>query len=183
MPVQGVVATFTNQLSRIQFTFTFPITDLSKVFCEFTKRNSRSLSIAAKQFLFNAHQFKLPARFLINAHCYFSGDANAVSDMSSPNVGESNGTTPLHSLLRKMGGKGTLLRTLIDDGADVNLADSAGNTPLHVALKRPRVDTKAILCCLVEAGVDVNATNELGVTPLMLATRCLCGITKHHDSN
>ena len=93
---------------------------------------------------------------------------------ASPNVGDSNGTTPLHALLGSTGGEDTLLRTLIEYGGDVSIADSAGNTPLHLALKRPRADPEAILCCLVEAGVAVNATNELGVTPLMLATRCLC---------
>src|SRR5881296_1498316 len=60
----------------------------------------------------------------------------------------------------------TLLRTLLDSGADVNAAQADGTTALHWAVYNDDAETAALL---VKRGANVNAANRYGVPPLSLA--------------
>ena len=64
-------------------------------------------------------------------------------------------------------GDGDLLRTLIQEGADVNAASGDGTTALHWASHRDDVESVRLL---ISAGGDVNAANDLGATPLWAAS-------------
>ena len=68
--------------------------------------------------------------------------------------------------MRPSGGRGKLVRTLLDDGADVNAAQVDGMTALHWAAYHDDLDTARML---VGAGADANATNRYGVRALSLA--------------
>ena len=59
-----------------------------------------------------------------------------------------------------------VVRTLLDDGADVNAPQPDGATALHWAAYRDDVETAGLL---IAAGANVTAANELGATPLWLA--------------
>jgi ankyrin repeat protein len=61
----------------------------------------------------------------------------------------------------------TLIRTLLNAGADVNAAQVDGMTALHWAVYNDDADTAALL---VKAGANVNAANRYGVAPLFLAS-------------
>lgn len=82
------------------------------------------------------------------------------------------GRTPLHVAAERGGYRGgdTLLRTLLDHGADANGTDRAGDTPLHLlsrSWKRAAVESAR---ALVEVGdADVWAVNGAGDTPIDLA--------------
>jgi ankyrin repeat protein len=91
------------------------------------------------------------------------------------------GETPLHAAAA-MGGP-SVMKALLDAGADVNIRDSGGHTPLHLAATMPAYgpafptsehmpspqDYRTMVRMLVEAGADVNARDKRGCTPLYLA--------------
>ncbi|XP_046838549.1 ankyrin-1-like isoform X2 [Vespa crabro] len=54
----------------------------------------------------------------------------------------------------------SIVKCLVENGADINAKNSEGNTPLHTAFNFPIVEY------LVEKGVDVNIPNFEGYTPL-----------------
>ena len=56
-----------------------------------------------------------------------------------------------------------VLRTLIDEGADLSVKGNTGNTILHNAVYSMRTD---IVELLIKKGADVNAKYEDGETPL-----------------
>jgi ankyrin repeat protein len=60
----------------------------------------------------------------------------------------------------------TLIRTLLDAGADVNAAQADGTTALHWAVYNDDAETAGLL---VSRGANVNAANGYGVPPLSLA--------------
>ena len=60
-----------------------------------------------------------------------------------------------------------LVKTLIDNCADVNARDKYNNTPLHLALKQGF--NMELVNTLIDKGADVNARNNDGYTPLLLA--------------
>src|SRR5881628_1246314 len=60
----------------------------------------------------------------------------------------------------------TLIRTLLDAGADVNAAQADGTTALHWAVYNDDAETAALL---VKRGANVNTANRYGVPPLSLA--------------
>ena len=60
----------------------------------------------------------------------------------------------------------TLIRTLLDSGADVNAAQADGTTALHWAVYNDDTETAALL---VKRGANVNTANRYGVPPLSLA--------------
>lgn len=59
-----------------------------------------------------------------------------------------------------------VVRSLVDNGADVNRRNSVGRTPLMYAAMQGRVDNVKLL---LEKGADVNALAPNGVTALSLA--------------
>ncbi len=63
-------------------------------------------------------------------------------------------------------GRTTLVRTLLDSGADVNGTQVDGMTALHWAVYH---DDSVTTSVLVKAGADVGAANRYGVTPISLA--------------
>ena len=90
-----------------------------------------------------------------------------------------------------------IVRSLIENGAEVGATDVLGRTPLHVAVDHPRVveilleegaavnatdslsntplhralETPETVDLLIEAGANVEARNTAGSTPLEMATR------------
>ncbi|XP_036081843.1 ankyrin repeat domain-containing protein 31 isoform X4 [Rousettus aegyptiacus] len=71
------------------------------------------------------------------------------------------GESQLHLAARR--GNLSLVRALIESGADVNLKDNAGWTPLHKASSEGSND---IIVELLKAGANVNCENLDGVLPL-----------------
>src|SRR5688572_16213261 len=61
----------------------------------------------------------------------------------------------------------TVLRALLQQGADVNAAEGDGTTALHWASYRDDGDSADVL---IRAGAKVNAANDLGATPLWTAS-------------
>uniref|UniRef100_A0A673TX63 RAMA domain-containing protein n=1 Tax=Suricata suricatta TaxID=37032 RepID=A0A673TX63_SURSU len=70
------------------------------------------------------------------------------------------GKSQLHLASRR---KLSLVKALIDSGADVNLKDNAGWTPLHEASSKASND---IIVELLKAGANVNCENLDGILPL-----------------
>ena len=70
-----------------------------------------------------------------------------------------DGTTPLLLALRKS--NTSLVRALLDSGADANLADQAGNTPMAMAM-RTQFCNDAVFRALLDHKAAVNATNSAG---------------------
>ncbi len=61
----------------------------------------------------------------------------------------------------------TVVRTLIEQGADVNAPDATGTTALHWAAE---LGEGAIAELLLDVGADAQAANRYGVTPIMSAS-------------
>src|SRR6188508_1352833 len=85
------------------------------------------------------------------------------------------GQTPF--LRAALSGDTTVMRLLLEHGADPNLATPAGTTPLMAAAgvnwvvaqtytESPQAQIDAVMLCL-ELGADVNATNSMGLTALL----------------
>jgi len=61
-----------------------------------------------------------------------------------------------------------IIRTLLDNGADVNAKNTFGNTALMLAAEKKRTD---VVRLLLRRGADVHTTNKRGRTALSMATR------------
>nr|XP_039324815.1 ankyrin repeat domain-containing protein 31 isoform X1 [Saimiri boliviensis boliviensis] len=77
------------------------------------------------------------------------------------NKRHARGKSRLHLAARR--GNLSLVKALIETGADVNLNDNAGCTPLHEASSKGSVD---IIVELLKAGANVNCENIDGTLPL-----------------
>ncbi len=64
-------------------------------------------------------------------------------------------------------GHETVLRALIEAGADVNEAIDDGTTPLYIAAREGH---EASVRTMIEADADVNKAVDEDVTPLFIAT-------------
>lgn len=62
-----------------------------------------------------------------------------------------------------------IIRTIVDNGADVNKKDSKQRTSLHIAASNPHEFTIEPLTYLISKGADVNAKDMNGNTPLFFA--------------
>ena len=61
-----------------------------------------------------------------------------------------------------------VVKSLVDQGADVNVKDKENATPLMRSVSR---NYQAIVKLLIEQGADVNAINDWGYTPLKYAIK------------
>ncbi|XP_058130914.1 ankyrin repeat domain-containing protein 31 [Dasypus novemcinctus] len=84
-------------------------------------------------------------------------------EMKRPGINKRNtkGESQLHLAARR--GNLSLLKVLIESGADVNLKDNAGWTPLHEASSEGYND---VIVELLKAGANVNSENLDGILPL-----------------
>jgi ankyrin repeat protein len=102
----------------------------------------------------------------------FFGQADAVRLLLARGAAvDRNGTgwmtgTSLHA--GASGSHATVVRVLLDAGADPNNRQRHGYTPLHSAAANGDLESVELL---LEAGADPAATNDDGQTPLMLAER------------
>jgi len=60
----------------------------------------------------------------------------------------------------------SMVKKLLDDGADIDIADADGNTALMLAAEENHC---SIITILLNRGVDINKTDLLGLTALMAA--------------
>lgn len=73
--------------------------------------------------------------------------------------------TPLH--IASMSEHVSVVRLLLDRGADINALDGRGNTALMLAIHAKRIETAYLL---LDAGADTRVTNRSGRTADNLAT-------------
>ncbi|MFE6648132.1 ankyrin repeat domain-containing protein [Nocardioides sp. NPDC057772] len=82
-----------------------------------------------------------------------------MDDMNDP-----QGRTPLHQAAVE--GNVSLVRSLIEAGADVGAADKMGATALHFACQQDHLEVATVL---LEAGAPVDVRDAYGNTPLWRA--------------
>jgi ankyrin repeat protein len=88
-------------------------------------------------------------------------------DPANINAREEDGETPLHWASRSYNFKdGSVLRLLLEHGADVNAQSQTGRTPLHVASYRGALEVVRVL---LEHGADVEPKKNDGNTALQEA--------------
>lgn len=80
------------------------------------------------------------------------------ADVNQP-AKNASGLYPLHSAL--VGKNNTLVKMLLEAGADVNIQEVSGITPLHLAASQGNLE---IIICLLEAGADVSTQTKSGKT-------------------
>ena len=89
---------------------------------------------------------------------------DAAEARADPNLADAGGNTPLHYVARNVVGgdehttNTTMLRMLLQAGADISARNRNGETPLHVAMRAETV------LALVHAGADPALTDAHGLT-------------------
>lgn len=81
----------------------------------------------------------------------------------NPDLQDARGQAPL--LWASSFGRATLVKLLIDSGADVAVKDENGNSALHLA------KNAEVASLLMLAGADIHAINKNGETPAAMAKR------------
>lgn len=85
------------------------------------------------------------------------------------------GSTPLHTAALQ--GHETIVKLLLEKGADVNVKDRDGRTALHMASSQGH---DVVTRLLLEKGIDVGAEDKIGWTALDLAIQAVVmGFVKH----
>ncbi|MEW6355260.1 MAG: ankyrin repeat domain-containing protein [Planctomycetota bacterium] len=92
----------------------------------------------------------------------FGADEDAVAFLVSKGA-DVNAGFPLHMASR---GRTSMIRVLLDRGADVKTTDGLGQTPLHYAASDGNDDVADLL---IAAGADLNGRDRTGRTPLHVA--------------
>ncbi|XP_014886273.1 ankyrin repeat domain-containing protein 53 [Poecilia latipinna] len=84
------------------------------------------------------------------------------------NLSDSKGHRPLHAVLssQRLSDTYTILKYLMEQGADINARSNSGETPLHIAATRGLLNCTEVL---VKAGADILAKDKMGLTPLDMA--------------
>ena len=80
---------------------------------------------------------------------------------------DDDGLTHLH-IAASFSETPSVVKALIDVGADLEANDKMGLTPLHLAAVR---DRPSVVKALIDAGADPNARGEYGRTPLHIAAQ------------
>jgi ankyrin repeat protein len=83
---------------------------------------------------------------------------------------EGTGVTPLMSAITMLNRRETVVKTLIDAGANMNVLDEHGLPLLHRLVGdgvNPRQNTRRVLRMLLAAGADATLCDETGVSVLM----------------
>jgi hypothetical protein len=81
-----------------------------------------------------------------------------------------NGWAPLHQATRS--DSESMVRLLLDRGADLNIRGDFGCAPIHLAVERK---SEFMVCLLSDEGANVNIPDENGRTPLHYAVRSRAG--------
>ncbi|XP_066906183.1 putative ankyrin repeat protein RF_0381 [Halyomorpha halys] len=79
------------------------------------------------------------------------------------NIKNGNGLAPLHIATNP-----SIVRTLLDLGADVNFTTEKGETALHIASADESLEVVQVL---VQGGAGINIQDDNGVTALMIAAK------------
>uniref|UniRef100_A0A096MHU7 Uncharacterized protein n=1 Tax=Poecilia formosa TaxID=48698 RepID=A0A096MHU7_POEFO len=84
------------------------------------------------------------------------------------NLSDSKGHRPLHAVLssQRLSDTYTILKYLMEQGADHGSTSNSGETPLHIAATRGLLNCTEVL---VKAGADILAKDKMGLTPLDMA--------------
>ena len=102
----------------------------------------------------------------------FSGNFEVVRilieyDPAAINARDGTGWTPLHWATEGHNFQdGSVLRLLLEHGADINAQSRNGHTPLHMASTNGVLEAVRLL---LEHGADVEVKNKSGKTALQLA--------------
>ena len=92
-------------------------------------------------------------------------------------MADREGSTPLHTAVaRDRNDSFSVVKLLIERGADVNMAKSYGHTPLHDAALNCRNE---VVKFLLEKGADRYRRNEDGHNALSLALEHGCKCIEH----
>jgi truncated hemoglobin YjbI len=90
---------------------------------------------------------------------------------ADPHAQDAGGHTPLYSVANESTGGATVIKALIQAGADVEACEGVKRcTPLHMAARRGNV---AAAEALLDCGANIEARDSLGETPLRRAVNCV----------
>lgn len=114
--------------------------------------------------------FSMSNKILFNLIAEAKCDYGKISDLLkfSPkhlHSFDEHNNTPLHKAILR--GNISLVKMLLDHGANTNISNKMGHTPLHLAVICQNVEMVRLLVAL---NADVNARSKSGKTPLHLLT-------------